>query len=154
MRFGPAGSAAGAITLGIDVWLGVFAPVAHAPVLLVVLVVLSAALEGVNVRLPSRDDLRVSASSLPAFSALAMYGTGAGLLAFGLGAGLYDIRRGAAPIKTAFNVGQYMLSVSAAGAVLSAGGHGPAAWTVAAAVQLLINNACTTRVTSLAMAVP
>src|SRR4029079_15104728 len=61
---------------------------------------------------------------------------------------------GAAPIKSAFNVAQYVLSVRAAGAVLATGGHGPAAWTGAAASHLVINVGCTTGVTSLALAVP
>ena len=154
LRFAVAVTVAGAVTLVAAAWLGAFAPMLHPPALLVAFIVLSVALEGVNVRLPSRDDIRVSASSLPAFSALAMYGTGPSLFAFGLAAAIYDVRRGAAPIKTAFNVGQYMLSVGAAGAVLGLAGHAPAAWAAAGAAHLLVNIGLTARVTSMAMAIP
>jgi diguanylate cyclase (GGDEF)-like protein len=156
LRFAYAVIAAGFAALGVAVWQGAFAPLAHPPGVLVALIAASLVLEAVTIRVPgSIDDTRVSASSLTGFSALALYGTGAGIAGFGLTLGFYDlVIRRAQPLKGLFNLAQCTLAVGAAGIVLDLFGHGPAAWAAAAAVQLVVNNGCTTRVASLAMGVP
>src|SRR4051794_13438501 len=156
LRFAYAVIAAGFVALGVAVWQGAFAPLAHPPAVLVALIAASLVLEAVTIRVPgSIDDTRVSASSLTGFSALALYGTGAGIAGFGLTLGFYDlVIRRAQPLKGLFNLAQCTLAVAAAGIVLDRLGHGPAAWAAAAAVQLVVNNGCTTRVASLAMGVP
>jgi diguanylate cyclase (GGDEF)-like protein len=156
LRFAWAVIVAGAVALGVAAWQGAFAPLAHPPVVLVLLIGLTVVLEAVMLRVPGQiDDIRVSASSLTGFSALALYGIGPGLAASALGLAVYDLAiRRAEPLKAAFNAAQSTLAVGAAGLVLHRAGHGPAAWATAAAVQLLINNACTMRVTSLAMGAP
>jgi diguanylate cyclase len=156
LRFAWAVTAAGAAALGVAAWHGAFAPLAHPPVVLVLLICLTVVLEAVMLRVPGQiDDIRVSASSLTGFSALALYGIGPGLAASALGLAVYDLAiRRAEPLKAAFNSAQSALAVGAAGLVLHGAGHGPLAWAAAAAVQLVINNACTMRVTSLAMGAP
>jgi diguanylate cyclase (GGDEF)-like protein len=156
LRFAYAVIAAGVAALGVAAWLGAFAVFAHPPVLLLVLLAVSAALERVTIRVPFQaDDTRVSASSLTAFTMLVLYGTGAGIAAFALTLGAYDVLvRRAEPVKIAFNVAQCTLAVSAAGVILDLAGTGPAAWALAAGAQLAINNGSTARVSALAMGVP
>jgi diguanylate cyclase (GGDEF)-like protein len=156
LRFAYAVIAAGAAVLGVAAWQGAFAPLAHPPLVLVVLITLSVVLEAITIRVPGQqDDTRVSASSLTAFSALALYGIGAGIAAFALTLGGYDlIVRRAPPLKVAFNVAQCTLSVVAAGVVLDLAGAGPVGWAAAAMAQLIVNNGSTTRVTALALGVP
>ena len=156
LRFASAVIVAGAVALGVAAASGAFAPLAHPPVLLVVFLLLSAASESLMIRVPGQDDeLRISASSLMSFSTLVLYGTGAGIAAFALTLALIDafVRR-PAPVKVAFNVAQCTLAIGAAGLVLDLVGHGPLGWSAAAATQLVVNNLCTSRVTSLALGVP
>jgi hypothetical protein len=81
---------------------------------------LAAASELVSLKSPKQhDDARISPSNLIGFSALLMYGTAAGVIAFGGGVLLWGLITRQQPIKLAFNTAQFVLAAAASAGVLA-----------------------------------
>jgi len=150
LRFAWAVIVAGAVAFGVAAWQGAFAPLAHPPVVLVHAHRPDRRAGGGHAA-RARPDRRHPRQRLVADRLLrAGAGTGSGraLRPPRSASPVYDLAiRRAEPLKAAFNAAQSTLAVGAAGLVLHRAGHGPAAWATAAALQLLVNNACTMRVT-------
>ncbi|MDP9386285.1 MAG: EAL domain-containing protein [Actinomycetota bacterium] len=111
--------AAGALVIGECLLSGRFAALAHPPLGLLVLAALAMTAEHFSLRVPRRrDDSRLSASSMFAFTILVLFGAGPAVLVFCAGVLLEDLRRRAPLVKLAFNQAQYALAMAAAGILL------------------------------------
>jgi GGDEF domain-containing protein len=87
---------------------------------LVVLAVLCVVAERVTLRLPrQRDDSRFTTGSLFAFAILILFGVVPATIAWTIASLVDDLGARRGPLKAAFNVAQYTISMAAAGAVLT-----------------------------------
>ena len=107
----------------------------------------------------------MSASGLISFSALLLYGTGAGVVTSVTAILIWDVIKRKPAIKLAFNTSQYLLSIAAAGWVLSSltgvphhqvplhPGELPGIF-LAALAMIVVNQGSSGTMTALAMGVP
>jgi diguanylate cyclase (GGDEF)-like protein len=159
-------TAAGAAALALLIATGAFNSVPSLPGMFWVFLVLAVGAEAVHLKSPRQhDDTCMSASGLVAFSALLLYGTGAGVVTFVAAILFWDLVKRKAPIKAAFNTAQYLLSIAAAGWVLSSltgvphadmplhAAEMPAIF-LAALAMIVVNQGSSGTVTALAMGAP
>src|SRR5436305_6833274 len=165
-RFAALVIALGVATLCVLFALHGFDSVARNPWQILLFTTLAAASEGVSLKSPRQhDDTRISPSNLIAFSALLMYGSAAGVIAFAGGMFTWGLVNRSQPIKLAFNTAQFVLAASAAGAVLNALSNVPhqgmpiqagdlPAIGAAGLALVCVNDLSSVIVTGLAMGVP
>jgi diguanylate cyclase (GGDEF)-like protein len=158
--------AAGAAVCALLLASGTLEAVADLPAAFWIFVIIGVGAEGVHLKSPRQhDDTCMSASGVVSFSALLLYGTGAGVVTSVTAILVWDLLKRKPAIKLAFNASQYLLSIAAAGWVLSSltgvphhdvplhPGELPAIF-LAALPMILVNQGSSGTVSALAMGVP